>query len=442
MRKLLILTSVFLAACSLAPKYERPAMDLPPTADEDFSIFTQEKWWAIFNDDVLNALEDTALAFNKDLTAAMARVDQARAEAGIATADRMPQIGYKVSDASASSAHVGVSASYELDLWGKYRSQSAAARARLLESEAQRDVVRLTLTSDVAKTYFNIRTLDAQIAVAARTLAAREESVRIYKVRYENGLVGELDLRRIEAERDGVKAQMLEMQKALSKNESALAVLVGSSPRDIVKSDLQRGKELAEITLVPDIPANVPSTILERRPDVRAAEYRLMAANADVGVARAAFFPTIGLTADGGAQSSALMDLFTGGAWNFAASLAGPLFRGGELKNTLEEYSARERELAAAYEKAVQVAFKETYDALNANRIDRQTASARRAQTEALGRSLELVNKQYDAGLVSLLDVLDVERGFLGAQIEEATAMQNELNAVVDVSKALGGGFN
>ncbi|MDR0953005.1 MAG: efflux transporter outer membrane subunit [Elusimicrobiota bacterium] len=453
MRKLiLLLTSVaFIASCNFAAKYKRPDLDLPDQQDlEDYSVFTQQKWWSIFNDDTLNKLEDTALSYNNDLLMAMARVDQARADAGVVTADSKPAVaasaaglatGGSAAEGEAKDYSAGLAFSYELDLWGKYRNLNQAARARLLQSEAQRDVVRLTLTADVAKAYFTVRTLDSQIATTQRTLDARQETVRIYKTRYENGLVGELDLRRMEAERDSVQASLIELQKTLSQNETALSVLIGGSPRQIVENKIERGKELAEITIVPNIPAEVPSNILENRPDIRVAEYQLVEANANIGVARAAYFPDISLTASGGIQSASLTDLFSGGLWNFAANLSGPIFEGGKIKAQVEEYSAKERELVANYQKTVQNAFKETYDAIVANRLNRQSFNALHSQSKALNRSLDLVKKQYDAGLVSMLDVLDVERNFLQAQIDEASAMQNELNAVVAISKALGGGL-
>ncbi|WP_424244639.1 multidrug efflux system outer membrane protein [Elusimicrobium posterum] len=455
MKKLLILLfgAVLISACSLVSKYKTPEMDLPEATSDlsQYSVFNQQQWWTIFDDEVLNMLEDTALQYNKDLVMAMARVDQARAQAGVVAADRVPSVDLKAgggaagdtSGAASTQSYTGsVHVSYELDLWGKYRNLSEAARSKLLATEAEKDVVRLTLTSDVAKTYFAVRTLDSQIATAKRTLESREESVRIYKVRLDNGLIGELDLRRVEAERDSVKAQLLEMQKNLSKNETALSVLIGASPRDIVKNEIGRGKELEHLTLVPDIPSEVPSDILLTRPDVRVAEYNLMAAHANVGAARAAYFPAISLTGQGGVGSSALSNLFSNGLWNFAANLATPIFQGGKIKAEVEEYSAKERELVANYEKTVQNAFKDTYDALTANRINRQTYEAAHNQSQALSRSLDLVKKQYDAGLVSLLDVLDVERNFLSAQINEASVIQNELNGVVDVSKALGGGMS
>lgn len=453
MKKLVILTlaGLLFSACNFAPKYSRPQLDLPPAADlEKYSVFAQQKWWEMFDDPALDALEEKALQYNKDLVMAMARVDQARAAAGIVGAEAMPSVSATAGGSGAGNASTsalaedysaGVGVSYELDLWGKYKNMKESARAKLLATQAEKDVVRLTLTADVARTYFAIRTLDSQIATAKRTLQSRDESVRIYKVRYDNGLIGELDLRRIEAERDSVKATLFEMQKQLSQNETALSVLIGSSPRAIVTNDIERGKELERITLVPDLPAEVPSSILENRPDIRAAEYQLLENNANIGAARAAYFPSISLTAFGGAQSASLSDLFTGGVWSFAGNLATPIFEGGKIKSQVEQYTAKQRELVANYEKVVQNAFKETYDALTANRINRQTYDARQSQSSALKRSLDLVRKQYDAGLVSLIDVLDIERSYLQAQMNEATAIENELNAVVAVSKALGGGL-
>jgi multidrug efflux system outer membrane protein len=422
-------------------------MDLPPESNADYSVFTKEKWWEVFEDKTLNALVERALVRNQDILAAMARVDEARAAAGIVGADRMPTVGYQAQGAatgtdstSQEDYSASLFASYELDLWGKYRNSSAAARERLLATEAQKDTVRLTLTTDVAKTYFAVCALDTQVAITDQTLKDRQESVRIYTVRYQNGLIDESALKRMQAERDGVTAALAELKMKLSQNETALLVLTGASPSELAENKIARGQKLSEITLTSLVPSEIPSSVLFKRPDVRAAEHALIAANADIGVARAAYFPSLSLTAGTGSASQSLSNLFSGGIWNFSANITGPLFKGGKIKSSVEQMNAKERQAVAAYQKAVQNAFKETYDALNANRLNREVYAAQRSKAEALKRSLELVNKQYESGLVALLDVLDVQRGFLQAQTDEVSAMQAELNAVVAVSKALGGG--
>ena len=457
MRKLrlvsLLASAVLLGGCLLGPNYQQPDLDLPQgEAADNFSIFTQANWWEVFNDPVLNRLESEALAYNKDLQAAIARVDQARASVGIATADQLPSLSAAAESGRAgnsagsgqSQSTANVSVSYELDLWGKYRRLSEAARAQLLSSEAARDTVRLTLTSDVAKNYFSLAMLDAQLSIAQRTLEARKENVRIYTSRYKNGYCTEVDLKRVEANMASVQAQEQQLRLKIAQTETALSVLVGKSPREIAANDVPRGKTLAEITLIPDVPEGIPSDLLARRPDVRSAEGQLIAANANIGAARAAYFPSIPLTASAGYASGALNNLFTGssGVWAAGGQLLAPIFEGGKIRAENEKAEAQYREMLASYEKTVQGAFKEALDAIAANRINREIFDSYKQQTEAMQRSYELTKKQEDAGLIGVTDLLDVEENLLSAEMNLASARNDELAAVVNLSKALGGGWN
>ncbi len=445
--------TLLLGGCMLGPNYKQPEQDLPQgTSAENFSVFTNAKWWEVFQDPVLNSLEAEALAHNQDLQAAIARVDQARADVGVATADQMPSItaaaesGREGSQAGSAQTQstVNVSASYELDLWGKYRRASEAARAQLLSSEAARDTVLLTLTADVAKNYFTLSMLDAQLAIAQRTLAARQENVRIYTSRYKNGYCTEVDLKRVEANMASVQAQEQQLRLKIAQTETALSVLVGRSPREIAENEVPRGKTLAEITLIPDVPEGLPSDLLARRPDVRSAEGQLIAANANIGVARASYFPSIPLTAAAGYASSALDGLFAGssGVWNLGGQVLAPIFEGGKIRAQNEKAQARYRELLASYEKTVQGAFKEALDAIAANQINREIFDSYQQQTQAMQRSYELTKKQEDAGLIGVTDLLDVEENLLSAEMNLASARNDELAAVVNLSKALGGGWN
>lgn len=444
--------SAFLAGCMLGPTYKRPEEDLPAgAAASEVRVFTQAKWWEVFADPVLNALETQALTYNYDLQAAVARVDQARAEVGIARADQMPSLSGSASTgrqgdntgSGQSGSSAGVSMSFELDLWGKYRSLSKAAQARLLASQASRDTIRLTLTADVANNYFNMLMLDEQIRIATRTLQAREETVRVYESRYKNGYCAEVDYRRMQANRDSVQAQLQSLQLQRAKAETALSVLLGQTPRQMIEDNIPRGKTLNELTLVPDVPANLPSDLLTRRPDVRQAEGQLMAANANIGAARADYFPSIPLTATAGFASAALGDLFSGaaGVWSVGASLAAPIFEGGKIRAQNKKAEAQYREQLADYQKAVQVAFKEAFDALNANRMNRQIFDSYKDQTAAMQRSYDLTKKQEDAGLIGVTDLLDVEENLLSSQMNLASSRANELQAVVNLCKALGGGW-
>ena len=328
-------------------------------------------------------------------------------------------------------------------MWGKYRRLSEAARAKLLASEAARDTVRLTLTADVANSYFTLRMLDAQQKILQRTLQAREENVRIYESRYKAGYSTEVDLRRVQANKDSVQAQLQQLNLQREQQETALAVLLGQSPREIIARNIPRGKTLTELNLVPDVPADLPSDLLERRPDVRSAEEQLVAANANIGAARAAYFPSISLTGTAGFASNALTDLFTGGAgvWNIAGNALAPIFEGGRIKAQNKKAEAQYREQLASYTKTVQTAFKEAYDALAANRINRDIFDSYSSQTAAMKRSYELTKKQESAGLIGVTDLLSVEETLLSAEMNLANSRANELSAVVNLCKALGGGW-
>ncbi len=444
--------AVLTTGCTLGPNYKRPEADLPTgAAAENYNVFTQQNWWTMFEDDVLNQLEDTALKYNWDLKAAVARVDQARAEVTVAGANQLPSISAtgntgRAGDAQGSGqvqSRTGLTASFELDLWGKYRRMKESARAKLLATEAARDTVRLTLTADVAKQYFTMLMLDNQIEIAQQTVEARQENIRIYQSRYEAGYATEVDLRRVQANMQSVKAEEDNLRLQLSKTETALAVLLGKSPREIMEENIARGKHLNELTLVPDVPADLPSDLLERRPDVMTAEQNLIAANANIGVARASYFPDISLTAAAGYASSALTSLFGGnsGVWSLGAGLTAPIFEGGKIKAQNQQAEAKYREVLADYQKTLQLAFKEALDALNSNQMYRQIYDSYLAQTNDMRRSYELTKKQEDAGLIGVTDLLSVEETLLSSEMNLSTARKNELDAVVDLAKALGGGW-
>ena len=329
-----------------------------------------------------------------------------------------------------------VVASFELDLWGKYRRLSEAARAQLLSTMAAKDTVLLSLTAQVASTYFTLLSLDSQLQTARQTLQTRQESVRIYTSRYNAGYVTEVDLRRIEAD--------MYSELSVSMTETALSVLVGRSPREIVEGLPARESNLLDAVQTPQIPAGLPSSFLAKRPDVRSAEGMLIAANAQIGAARAAYFPDIALTGAAGFASNQLNELFRSpaGLWAFAGQLTQPIFAGGRIVSQNKAAKAQYQEMLAAYEQTVQNAFKETLDALNSYRIYQEMYDIYLGQTQALRRGYELTKKQEDAGLIGTMELLDVERNLLQAEMNLASARQNELNALVGLAKAFGGGWN
>lgn len=456
------LVSMMLAGCAMGPDYVRPELELPAAEvapAEHFVPFTALDWWKLFNDPTLDRIEREALACNRDLTIAIARVDEARAIARIAFADRLPAVGLGAdairgrttreeqipgeSRTDDSFDLLGM-ASFELDLWGKYQRLDEAARAELLATEAARDAVRLALTADVAALYFRLRTLQAQTRIAYEQLATYDTSCEMYRKRYQYGYTQELDLRRIEADRLATEALVYQRENAVSQAETALAMLLGRSPGAIVEGFSEAGRTLEELNTFPAIPDDLPSDLLERRPDILAAEGTLMAANARIGAARAAFFPSISLTGDYGNVSSELEDLFSSGTnvWTVSAALAQPVFEGGRLLAREKAERARREEMLAQYEKTVQNAFREARDALVAGTKTAQVLQSSLERAQAMRRSLELSQKQHARGYISIIDVLDIQRQSLRAELDLSAARLDQLDAVISLCRTLGGGWH
>lgn len=456
---LLIGCTVICAGCALGPDYARPEMDMPEGALYVDSLYNQARWWETFDDPLLNKLEEEALANNRSLTIAMARVEEASAMAGIALADRFPQAsvgfgGTREQLTAAQAAQYGGDRlhnawqangiiSFELDIWGKYRRLDEAARAELLASEAARDTVMLTLTADVAHAYFQMRSLQSQCMIADNMVKTYQETRRIFQARLDVGLVQEIELRRVEGELATNSATLHLLQNSLTQVEGMLSVLTGRSPREILGNEFPKSLAIGKITLPLEVPEHVPSNLLLRRPDIRQAEGTLIAANARIGAARAAFFPSISLTAGGGWASSELNrlfmpDMFT---WNFVGNLTQPIFQAGRLIAQEAMAQAQYKQMFATYELAVQNAFRDTREALENNRQRRIIAQHRIDQVTAMERSLFLANKQYEQGTIGLMDLLDVRRNLLRSQLEHVESQQNQLSAVVTLCKSLGGGW-
>lgn len=457
------LLCLLLAGCTLGPDYKRPALELPAeAADQPGPLFTAERWWEVFRDPALDRLEEAALEHNNNLAQAMARVEAAAAAAGVAFADRLPSVGLKSRDgkrqmtegealthhyASRTQESYAETAflSFEVDLWGKYRRLDEAARAELLATKAARDTIRLSVTSETALEYFRLRTLEEQRRIVSGMLQAYERTCTVYEIRYRLGQSPETTLRRFAAERDKTQAQLYELEDRLVRCEGALAVLVGFSPARIIEDAdaFREGRSLNELAPPPDVPSGIPSDLLQRRPDVYAAEAKLQAANARIGAARADFFPSFSLTAEGGFSSTHLDRVFMDPSriWSLVGGLTQPLFEGGRLSAKERLAEARYDEARAAYMLSVQNAFRETRDALAGNRISRNALAAGTERVKELARSNEIMEKQYDAGLSSVMDLLDVRRQLLAARQEQAEARRLQLAAVVQLCKALGGGW-
>ena len=479
-QKISVVSLAFLLAgcCEMGPDYKRPKLDMPSVTEDNLNTekeinkFVTYKWWQLFQDPTLNKLEEKALRNNVNLKQALANVEIARSEIWTSESNSLPQMGLnmghtksfgsnetamakmgqtvtnlaggKVDGRSTGTDWVfGTGLSYEVDFFGKYRRANEAARAQFLASTAAKDWVLITVTSEVAKAYFALRALDAKLAIARRTLKSREESYTVYKSRFATGYCTELDYLRVQAEMASVKTTVLNLETAAAKAETALSVLIGCSPKEIVQRQTTRNATLENLKIPSYVPENLPSDLLARRPDVLQAEGMLIAANAQIGAARAAYFPSISLTGMMGFESMSLSKLFSSGTetWNFQGNFSLPIFAGGRIDAMNARAKAQYKLMLAGYEKAVQTAFKETLDALVVNRKNREVVASRTTQVNALKRSYFIAKKQKDSGLIGLLDLLDVERGLLGAEMDLVEALQNQLNAVVELCKALGGGW-
>lgn len=450
----LILTfSLFANACMLGPKYKKPVYDLPQnTANDDAYAFSfKSAWWEMFQDDTLNKIINEALLYNTDLLAATARLDYARAAYISARGGRLPSVQANFSPAKADTntpyitgASEGtLSASFELDLFGKYRALSKSAYSSWLSSKAAREQVRLTLIGQVAKAYFAVLSLELQLEISKQALKSREEDYKIYKNRFSNGYISKVDLKRVEAEMYSVSAKVESLTLSLLKAQSNLQVLLGKSPKEIVEGSLQTKLTLDEIFILPTVPENLPSALLARRPDIVKAEQSLIAANAQISAARAAYFPDISLTGVGGFASDPLNKLFEIGSsfWQVSGQAVLNIFQGGKIIAQNKMASAKYREMLASYQNTVQLAFKDALDALNTNKLYRNIFAELKQQTEALKETYSLTKMQQNAGLINTTDLLLVEQNLLSAEMNLVQARQAELEAVVSLALAVGGGF-
>jgi multidrug efflux system outer membrane protein len=459
---LLALLPGLLAGCSLWPGYERQAVDLPAQWSEvpvQGKLAAGERWWALYEDPVLDRHVDEALANNRDLAIAAARVDEARALLRISDAERAPtvdgNVGYDRTRSSAlsplvppgvplqlSTYRATVNVAYELDLWGRLRGASDAARAQLLATEAARDTVRIALANQVVQSYYALLAFDMQIEATRRTIELRVQNYELQKRRYDAGLIADFNLRQLESEVAAARAQLPALEQRRASVEIALSILLGRSPRAIIDEAVAVQAE-SDALPIAVIPEGLPSDLLLRRPDIVEAEQLLIAANARIGVARASLFPRIALTGYLGTESASLGDLFTAPAriWQLAFGLAQPIFQGGRLRAEVDAVKARERQALAQYQKTVQTAFGEVRDALVAQARSRDVYVAESDRVVALRETLRLARVRYEHGLSSQLEVLDAERNLLQAELNRIDALRAQRAAVADVVRALGGGW-
>ncbi len=459
MRRFVLLLAAFLAACSSQQVYDKPALELPAAWKESAPRYAEDgRWWRIYEDAQLDSVMAEALQNNADLAIAAARVDEARALVGEAesgffptldarglatrqrnsqrTATFFPGIPTQYKDYRAT-----INVSYEIDIFGRLRAGTRAARAELEASEAARDTVRLALAAQVAKSYFTLRALDEQVALTRETLRLREDTLGLQRKRFDGGVISEFDYRQIEAEVAAARAQLPPLERDREREEAALALLLGRSPRQIFESQVEVKKAFEESPTAPVLPSGVPSELLLRRADLVEAERRLAAANARIDAARAEMFPSIVLTGALGSESAALSNLFTGpaGIWNLGLALTQPIFAGGRLQARTDAAEARERAAVAQYTKAIQSAFSETRAALSAQSRSRESYEAETTRAEALSQTLRLARLRYGNGVASQLDVLDAERGLLAARSARIEALRAHRSAIADLFRALGG---
>lgn len=459
-RLLTAVVAILLAGCSLIPDYERPAPPVPaqwpdgvPAAAPVTAVppapTLAADWRAAFPDPRLQALIAAALEHNRDLRIAVARVEEARAQAGIARADRLPQVD-AVAQRSASLTPADLSAtgrplnaqrydvnlavaSFELDFWGRVGSLNDAARAAFLASDYARAAFRLGLIADVASAYFSAIELQERVALAAATLASRAESKRLVTARRDVGLAGDLDVLAAESAMQSARGELANLSRQSAAAENALRLLVGSSPQ------LPSGRRLAEQGLVADVAVGLPADVLLARPDILAAEQKLIAANANIGAARAAFLPRIALTASAGAASRSLSGLFDGGsgAWSFVPVLRLPLFDFGKLAAGLDLAEARKNVAVVEYEKAIQQGFREIADLLPARQYFAEQLAAAEATERAQGDRLRIVEARHQAGVSSYLELLDAQREQFSVQQSALAVRRQQLTATVSLYKAL-----
>jgi len=455
-----LLTAMLLAGllsvggCMVGPDYQRPQLDVPSAYKEPAATdpaFANLDWWELFADQTLDALIEEALANNRDLGVAISRIEEAAAILRIERANQYPFIdaaaGAGRSSSSrnilataetASSYYFNGAASFEVDLWGKLRRSTEASRADLLSTEASARNVTISLIASVATTYFQLLDLDDRLRISVRTLQSREDALGIIKERYAKGTVPELDVNQAEIEAADAQASVAVFERAVRQSENALSVLVGSRPRVI-----ERGEELARQALPVEVPAGLPLTLLERRPDIVTAEQQLAAETARIGVARAQRLPSLSLTASFGYASRDLSDLVEGDSesWGVFGDILAPIFNAGQLKSVEEAQRQRAEQARLGYEQAVLNGLRDVDDSLTGLRTSRAEYLARQRQLEAARTAARLSRARYDGGLVSYLEVLDSDRSLFQAELLESQTRQQQLSAVVGLYRALGGGW-
>jgi multidrug efflux system outer membrane protein len=450
---------VLLAGCAVGPNYKRPAATVPtdyraamPAPNLPVSSLGNEKWWLVYQDPVLVQLIHAALQQNYDVRIAATRVLEAQAELGIVRANQLPSaiVGssvYSQQNAKVSSlfpaydvnaGQLNLSVLWNLDFWGKYRRQTEAARAQLLGTEWGQRATISSLVANVASAYFQLRALDSELDISKRTLASREQSLHLTQVLFSHGGASDLDVSQSEQLVYTASESIPDLERQIQQQENVLSILLGENPQSI-----PRGRSITEQPAPDTVPAGLPSELLERRPDVRQAEENVVAANAQIGVAKAAFFPSFSLTGTGGLESNALNQFLSqpSQTWFAALNVSQPLFEGGRLRSGLKLARAQWQESVLSYQQTVQDALEQVSNALVAYQKDRDFRGQQELLTQATQRSDQLSVVLYKQGGASYLQVLTSETNYYSAELNLVQAQLNERLALVQIYQALGGGW-
>lgn len=451
-----------LAACAVGPDYHRPSEPIPAAyrfSDDPAPASVADRgWWEIYQDPILLALLQEALANNLDVRIAAARVDAARANLGATRLQQLPQVSIGAGGQRARTSQFELlpgtppitnvfelqgSLSYEIDFWGKYRRASEAARAQLLATDYARDDVIAGLVASVATAYFTLQTLDDQLAITRRTVESRRKFVELTHAQHERGTVSGLDVATAQAQLAIAEANIPDLQRQIGQTEDQMSVLLGHNPDSVLRNPEGELKRLAAGAPPPQPPPGLPSSLLERRPDVREAEQNLVAANAQVGVARANLYPSITLTAAGGVASTALSDLFTSPAhaWSIGGSLLQPLLDPQRSLYQVDLANAQKREALLQYQKSLQTAFQEVADALIARQKFDEFQKAQQDQVIAERTANKIALARYRVGYSSYFNVIDADRDLFAAELSLSAAHLNTLLSLVRLYRALGGGW-
>ena len=453
------------SGCVVGPNYKRPDVAVPtsfrapePLPEEKAASLADLKWFDVFHDEQLQALIRTALAGSYDLRDAVTRVEQARANLGVARSNQLPQLNatgsmnvtrisrgsFTIPDSIPLQQNINYGQaglnllSFELDIWGRLRRATEAARANLLNAEENRKAVVSTLVSDVTSDYLQLRELDYQLEISERTLQNRQEFLKLTQARQAGGVATVLDLWQAEQLVDTAAASIPTLKQQIEQSENEISLLLGQNPGTVV-----RGRSLLEQDLSPEVPPGLPSALLERRPDIRVAEQALIAANANIGVAKAAYFPQISLSGLVGGESSQLTSLFSAPnrTWNFVPQITQPIFAGGRIKSNVRLAKAQYDQAEVAYEKAIQTAFREVSDALIAHERTRESRLEQEKLVKALENRKRAAYVRYQGGVDTLLNALDADNDLFQAELTLAQTRYSELASVVQLYKALGGGW-